>query len=153
MIVERHTIPHLNALVGGTKILEEELCSSFRGCQATFPLKSVFFTRKVAWQSLIEVHSWALDILTPTARAKKWGNIYSCSSSGSHSNCLQSKMWKWAYHQIRNRVYHNTFFCIYFSLYFINYYYVLVIIIYYSLLYIILHISHIKHMVHVIWIS
>ena len=101
MIVERQTIPHLNALVGGTKILEEQLWSSFRGCHATAPLNSVFFTRKVAWQSLIEVHSWAWDILTPTSRAKKWGIICSCSSSGSHSNCLQSKKWKWAYHQLR----------------------------------------------------
>ena len=48
MNVERQTIPPLNALVDGTKILEEQLCSSFRGCHATSPLKSVFFTRKVA---------------------------------------------------------------------------------------------------------
>ena len=27
------------------------------------------------------------------------------SSSGSHSNLLQSKKWKWAYHQLRYRVY------------------------------------------------
>ena len=48
MIVERHTIPHLNALVGGTKILEEQFYSSIKGCHATSPLESVFFTRKVA---------------------------------------------------------------------------------------------------------
>ena len=46
--VERQTIPHLNALVGGFKTLEEQIRSSFRGCHATSPLKSVFFTRKVA---------------------------------------------------------------------------------------------------------
>ena len=105
MIVKRQTIPQLNALVSGSKILEEQSCSCFRDCHATSPLKSVFFTRKVAWQSLIEVHSWAWDILTPTSRAKKWGIICSCSSSGSHLNCLKSKKWKWAYHQLRYRVY------------------------------------------------
>ena len=109
MIVERQTIPQLNVLLGGTKILEEQLWSLFRGCHATSPLKSVFFTRKVAWQSLIEVHSWAWDILTPTSRAKKWGIICSCSSSGSHLNCLKSKKWKWAYHQLRYRVYIRNF--------------------------------------------
>ena len=50
--------------------LEEQICSSFRSCHATSPLKSVFFTRKVAWQPLIKVHSWAWDILTPTSKAK-----------------------------------------------------------------------------------
>ena len=38
----------LALLVGGTKILEEQLYSSFRGCHATSSLKSVVFTRKVA---------------------------------------------------------------------------------------------------------
>ena len=47
-ILERQTIPHLNALVGETKIVEEQLCSSFRGCHATSSLRNVFFTRKVA---------------------------------------------------------------------------------------------------------
>ena len=70
MIVERQTISHLNALVGGSKILEEQICSSFRGCHATSLLKSVFFTRKVVWQPLIKVHNWAWDISTPTSRAK-----------------------------------------------------------------------------------
>ena len=87
MIVERQTISHLNALVDGSKILEQ-ICSSFRGCHTTSPLKSVFFTRKVAWQLLIELHSWAWHILTPTSRAKKWGIICLRSSSGSDSNCL-----------------------------------------------------------------
>ena len=89
MIVERQTIPHLNALVDGSKMSGEELCSSFRGCQATSPLKSVFFTRKVAWQPLIKLHGWAWHILMPTSRAKKWGIICLCSLSGSLSNPLQ----------------------------------------------------------------
>ena len=41
--VERQTIPHLNALVGGFKMLEEQIRSSFRGCRATSSLKSMFF--------------------------------------------------------------------------------------------------------------
>jgi len=47
MIVERETIPHLNALVDMSKILEEQLSSSIRDCHATCSLKSVFFRRKV----------------------------------------------------------------------------------------------------------
>ena len=48
MMVERQTIPHMNALLDGSKILGEQLSSSFRGCHTTSSLKSVFFTRKVA---------------------------------------------------------------------------------------------------------
>ena len=48
MMVERQTIPHMNALLSGPKILGEQLSSSFRGCHATSSLKSVIFTRKVA---------------------------------------------------------------------------------------------------------
>ena len=105
MIVERQTIPHLNALVGGTKILEEQICSSFRGCHATSPLKSVFFTRKVEWQLLIELHSWAWHILRPTSRAKRWGIICLCSYSGSLSNPLRSKIAEGVYEELRDRVY------------------------------------------------
>ena len=47
MMVERQTIPHMNALFGASKILGEQLSSSFRGCHATSYLKSAFFTRKV----------------------------------------------------------------------------------------------------------
>jgi len=48
MIIERQTIPHMNALLGGIKILGEQLSSFFRGCHTTPSLESVFFTRKVA---------------------------------------------------------------------------------------------------------
>ena len=88
MMIKRQTIPHMNALLIGTKILGEQLSSFFRGCHATSSLESVFFTRKVAWSSLIELHSCSWHILTPTSRAKKWGIICLCSSSDSHSNCL-----------------------------------------------------------------
>ena len=104
MIVERQIIPQLNALVNGIKIVEEQLCTSFWGCHATSPLKSVFFTRKVAWQSLIELQSWALDIISPTSRAKKWDIICFCSLSGSLSNPLESQIAERVYEELRDRV-------------------------------------------------
>ena len=76
------------------KMLEEYLCTSFRGCHATSPLTSVFFTRKFEWQPLIELHSWAEDILSPTSRAKKWGIICLCSLCGCLSNPLQREIAK-----------------------------------------------------------
>ena len=57
IMVERQTISHMNALLGGTKMLGEQLSSFLRGCHATSSLKSAFFTREVAWSSLIELHS------------------------------------------------------------------------------------------------
>ena len=91
MMVERQTIPHLNALVDGSKILGEQLCSFLRGCHATSSLKSVFFTRKVAWSSLIELHGCSWNILEPTSRGLKWGIICLCSISGFLSNPLFTK--------------------------------------------------------------
>ena len=88
MMVKRQTIPHLSALVGGFKILRDQLCSSLRGWHATSHLKIVFFTRKVAWLSLTELHGCSWDILKPTSRCLKWGIIYLSSISGSHSNSL-----------------------------------------------------------------
>ena len=44
MMVVRQTIPYMNALLGNSKIVGEQLSSSFRGCHATSSLKSVFFT-------------------------------------------------------------------------------------------------------------
>ena len=35
MMVERQTLSHLNALLGKPKILGEQFCSFFRGCNAT----------------------------------------------------------------------------------------------------------------------
>ena len=84
IMVERQTIPHMNALLSSTKILGEQLSSFFGGCHATSSLDSVFFTRKVAWSSLIELHSSSWHILAPTSRAFKWGIICLSSISGSH---------------------------------------------------------------------
>ena len=80
------------------KKLEEQLSCFTRGSHATSSLKSVLFTRKVAWQNIIELYSCSWDIIKPLTRASKWGIICSCGSSGSHSNLLQSKKWKWVYH-------------------------------------------------------
>ena len=91
MIVERQTISHINALLSSSKILGEQLSSSFRGSHATSSLNSVFFTRKVVWLSLIKLQSCSLHILTLTSRAFKWGIICLSSISGSHSNPLFTK--------------------------------------------------------------
>ena len=48
MIIERQTIPYIIALLGGTKILGEQLSSFFRSCHATSSLENAFFTRRVA---------------------------------------------------------------------------------------------------------
>ena len=79
MMVEKQTIPYLNALIRASYILGEQLPCSIEGCHATSSLKSVFFRRKVAWQPLIELHSWAWSILKATSRATKWGIICFCS--------------------------------------------------------------------------
>ena len=106
MMVERQTIPHINALLSGSKILGEKLSSSFRGCHATSSLKSVIFTRKVAWSSLIELQSCSWHILTPTSRPFKWGIICLSSISGSLSNSLFTKYSNPPNQYIRSAVYH-----------------------------------------------
>ena len=91
----------MNALVGGSKILGQ-LCCSFRGCHATSSSKSVFFTRKVAWSSLIKLHGCSWDILKTISRTFKWGIICLSSITGSHSNPLLANctnpvdQWIWA---------------------------------------------------------
>ena len=105
MMVERQTIPHSNALVDGLQILGEQLCSFLRGCHATSSLKSVFFTRKVAWSSLIELHGCSWNILKPTSKAKKWGIICLSSISGSLSNLLFTKCSNPLNQYIRSAVY------------------------------------------------
>ena len=62
-------------LASGSKIIEEQLCISFRGCHATSPLKIVFLTRKVVWQPLKELQSCSSSILVPPTRAFKWGIV------------------------------------------------------------------------------
>ena len=88
MMIERQTIPHMNALLRGTKILGEQLSSFFRGCHATPSLKSVFFTRKDAWSSLTKLHGYSWEIMEPTFKAFKWVDICLSCETGSHSNLL-----------------------------------------------------------------
>ena len=64
-MVERQTVPHMNAPVGGSKILREQLSSLFMGCHTTSSLKNVLITRKVLGLSLIKLHSCFWQILEP----------------------------------------------------------------------------------------
>ena len=105
MMVEKQTIPHLNALIRDSNVLGEQSCCSTRGCHATSPLKRVLFRRKVLWQPLIELYSCTWNILEPTSRATKWDIICLCSLSNSLSNPLRLKIGKVGVEQIRNRVY------------------------------------------------
>ena len=86
----------INALVDGSKILGEQLWSSFKGCHATCSLK-MSFTRKVAWWFLIKLHSCSWHILEPASMALKRDIICLCSISGSHSNSLLTKYSNLAY--------------------------------------------------------
>ena len=104
-MAEKQTVPHLNALMCGSKIQREQPCRSVRGCHATSPLKSVLFRRKVVWQPLIELYCCTWHILEPTSRATKWGIICFPSLSGSLSNPLRLKMGKVGVEQNRNTVY------------------------------------------------
>ena len=63
MIVQIQTIPHLNALAGGSKIPGEQLSSFFRGCHTTFLVKNTLFKGEVAWQPLKELQSCSSSIL------------------------------------------------------------------------------------------
>ena len=108
-MAEKQTVPHLNALMCGSKIQREQPCRSVRGCHATSPLKSVLFRRKVVWQPLIELYCCTWHILEPTSRATKWGIICFPSLSGSLSNPLRLKLGKVGVEQIRNRVYFTEF--------------------------------------------
>ena len=89
--LQKQMIPHFLALDVGVKLCQAQLCSFFMGCHATFLLKKILFKEEVAWQPLIEVHSWHSDILKPTSRATKWSIICFCTLSGSLSNPLQRK--------------------------------------------------------------
>ena len=105
--VERLTIPHLNSLINGIKTLGEQLCCYIRGRHTTSSLKSVFFSRKVVWQPLIELQSSASDVLQPTAWdlfGEQLIIICLCSFSGSLSNLLGLKIGKVGIKLICNRV-------------------------------------------------
>ena len=53
MIVARQTIPHLNALVNGSKILKEQLSCSIRGCHATSSLQWIRYSSANNWCKIV----------------------------------------------------------------------------------------------------
>ena len=99
--LHKQMVPHFLAVEFGIEISQAQLCIFIRGCHATFLVKSVLFTWKFAWQPLTELHSCSWNTMKALTRAQKWGIICLCNSSGSHSILLQSKKWKWGYHQLR----------------------------------------------------
>ena len=64
-------IPHFVALDVGSKISQAQLCSSIRGCHATFLLKNTLFKEEVAWQPLIEQEGCSPSMLEARTRAFK----------------------------------------------------------------------------------
>ena len=77
----------------------------FQGLSRNLSFKKCIFYKKGCVTVPNRGTQLSLRYFNATSRAKKWGIICSCGSSVSHSNCLQSKKWKWAYHQLRYRVY------------------------------------------------
>ena len=69
-------IPLFLALDVGSKICQAQLCSSIRGCHATFFLKNTLFKEEVAWQPLREQQSCSPSMLDPWIRAFKCGIVY-----------------------------------------------------------------------------
>ena len=74
--LHKQMIPHLLALDVGIKICQAQLCSSIRGCHATFFLKNTLFKGEVVWQPLREQQSCSPSMLDPWIRAFIWGIIY-----------------------------------------------------------------------------
>ena len=73
--LHKQMIPHFLALDVGVKICQAQLCSSIRGCHATFLVKNTLFKGEVAWQPLKELQSCSSSILVPPTRAFKWGIV------------------------------------------------------------------------------
>ena len=68
-------IPHFLALDVGVKISQAQLCTSIRGCHATFLVKNTLFKGEVAWLPLREMQSCSSSILEPPTWAFKWGMV------------------------------------------------------------------------------
>ena len=68
-------IPHFLALDVGVIISQAQLCTSIRGCHATFLVKNTLFKGEVAWQPLKELQSCSSSILEAPTRAFKWGMV------------------------------------------------------------------------------
>ena len=68
-------IPHFLALDVGFKNCQVQLCSSIRGCHATFLVKNTLFKGEVVCQPLRELQICFSSILEPHTRAFKWGIV------------------------------------------------------------------------------
>ena len=77
--LHKQMIPHLLALDVGVKICQAQLCSSIRGCHATFLVKNTLFKEEVAWQPLKELQICSSSILEPLTRAFQWGIVCLCT--------------------------------------------------------------------------
>ena len=55
IMLHKQMIPHFKPLDVGSKISQEQSCSSIRDAHATFLVKSTLFKGEVAWQPLIEL--------------------------------------------------------------------------------------------------
>ena len=73
--LHKQMMPHFLALDVGVKICQAQLCSSIRGCHATFLVKNTLFKEEVAWQPLKELQICSSSILDPPTRAFKWGIV------------------------------------------------------------------------------
>ena len=73
--LHKQMIPHFSALDVSIKICQAQVCSSIRGCHATYLVKNTFFKGEVAWQRLKELQSCSSSILVLTTRAFKWGIV------------------------------------------------------------------------------
>ena len=66
-------ISHFFAFDVGIKIPQAQLCTSIRGCHATFLVKNTLFKGEVAWQPLKELESYSSSIFVPPTGAFNWG--------------------------------------------------------------------------------
>ena len=67
--LRKQMVPHFLAFDVSFKICKAQLCSSIRGCHATFLVKNTLFKGEVAWKSCKSV---LLVFWNPPTRACKW---------------------------------------------------------------------------------
>ena len=70
-MLDKQMIPHFKPLDVGSKISQEQPCSSIRDDHATFLVKNTLFKEEVALQPLKELQSCSSCILDPSNRAFK----------------------------------------------------------------------------------
>ena len=70
--LHKQMIPHFLALDVRVIIFQAQLCTSIRGCHATFLVKNTLFKGEVEWQPLKEMQICSSSILDPPTRAFKW---------------------------------------------------------------------------------